>query len=241
MCGDHDEIPLRGGRVTQRIVRIGDTVRRPQTVNSTFVRGLLHHLAASGFGAAPTHLGLDEQGRDVLTYIDGDVPADLSLHGDQTLCRAAILIRRFHDLSAALVTTPAAGIEVVCHNDLSPCNFVFRDGVPAALIDFDAAAPGSRVHDLGYAAWLWLDVGSPEIAGAEQQRRLTLFLSAYGIGDSAAVVAAMLTRQAMLVEEGCRLGGAAMAKWAADCSQWTQDNLLKLNSPRGGSSDQIRE
>jgi hypothetical protein len=76
----------------------------------------------------------------------------------------------------------------------------------------DPAAPGSRTHDLGYAAWLWLDLGSPEIAAAEQQRRLTLFLSAYGIGDSAAVVAAKHTRQAMLVEEGGRLGDAAMGK-----------------------------
>ena len=46
----------------------------------------------------------------------------------------ARLIRRFHDLSAQLVATPAAaavGVEVICHNDLSPCNFVFRADVPA--------------------------------------------------------------------------------------------------------------
>ena len=230
MGGDRDEIPLRGGRVTQGVVRIGDTVRRPQTVNSTFVRELLHHLAASGFDAAPAHLGLDEQGRDILTFIDGDVPADLALHGDETLCRAAALIRRFHDVSAALVVAPTPGIEVVCHNDLSPCNFVFRDGVPAALIDFDAAASGSRVHDLCYAAWLWLDVGSPEIAVAEQRRRLTLFLSAYGMGDGGGVVAAMRTRQAMLVEDGRRLGDGAMAKWAADCLEWTQRNADLLGT-----------
>lgn len=227
MCGDQDGIPLRGGRVTPGIVRIGDTVRRPPTTNSEFVRLLLQHLAARGFGAAPACLGTDEQGRDVLAFIDGEVPTDLGLHDDETLCRAASLIRRFHDLSAELVATPAAaavGIEVVCHNDLSPCNFVFRAGVPMALIDFDAAAPGSRAHDLGYAAWLWLDLGSPEITAADQRRRLALFLKAYGTDDCASVLAAVLTRQAILVEQGRRLGDHAMTGWAADCLEWTRRN-----------------
>ena len=92
------------------------------------------------------------------------------------------MIRRYHDLSADLLASPRrrVGIEVVCHNDLSPCNFVFRAGVPVAIIDFDAAAPGSRNWDLGYAAWLWLDLGSPEIAAVEQRRRLAVFLEATG-------------------------------------------------------------
>ncbi|WP_165504856.1 phosphotransferase [Rhizobium pisi] len=47
-----------------------------------------------------------------------------------------------------------AGFEVVYHNDLSPCNFVFRQQIPVAIIDFDAASFGRRVYDLGYAAWL---------------------------------------------------------------------------------------
>lgn len=231
MSGDQDEIPLRGGRISQGIVRIGDTVRRPPAANSEFVRRLLQHLAAKGFGGAPAFLGTDEQGRDVLTFIDGEVPTDLGFHDDQTLCRAASLIRRFHDLSAELVATPATaamGIEVICHNDLSPCNFVFNAGVPIALIDFDAAAQGSRAHDLGYAAWLWLDLGSAEIAAADQPRRLALFLKAYGTDDRALVVAAILTRQAMLVEQGRRVGDDAMTRWAADCLEWTRRNAKLL-------------
>jgi Phosphotransferase enzyme family len=155
MNGDQNEIPLRGGRVTHGIVRVGDTVRRPPTASSEFVRRLLQHLAVKGFAGAPASLGTDEQGRDVLAFIEGEVPTDLGFHDDETLCKAAVLIRRFHDLSAELVATPAAaamGVQVICHNDLSPCNFVFSVGVPIALIDFDAAAPGSRAHDLGYAA-----------------------------------------------------------------------------------------
>jgi aminoglycoside phosphotransferase (APT) family kinase protein len=222
-----DEIPLRGGRVTHGVVRIGDTARRPPTGNSAFVRRLLQHLTAKGFEGAPAALGTDEQGREVFTFIEGEVPADLGFHDDEVLCKAASLIRDFHDLSAELVAAPAAiaaGIEVICHNDLSPCNFVFRDGVPMALIDFDAAAPGSRANDLGYAAWLWLDLGSPEIAAPEQRRRLALFLKAYGTDDVPLVLAAVLTRQAILVEQGRRLGDDAMRQWAADCLEWTRRN-----------------
>jgi serine/threonine protein kinase len=227
MGGGQDEVPLVGGRVTHGIVRVGDTVRRPPTVNSEFVRRLLQHLAARGFDGAPAPLGTDEQGRDVFAFIDGDVPADLGFHDDETLCMAASLIRRFHDASAELVAAPAAavvGIEVICHNDLSPCNFVFRAGMPIALIDFDAAAPGSRAHDLGYAAWLWLDLGSAEIAATEQQRRLALFLKAYEFDGLPLVVAAVLARQRILVERGRHLGDHAMTSWAADCLEWTRRN-----------------
>jgi Ser/Thr protein kinase RdoA (MazF antagonist) len=164
-------------------------------------------------------------------FIDGEVPADLTFHDDDTLCRAASLIRRFHDLSAELVATPAAaavGIETVCHNDLSPCNFVFRAGAPVAIIDFDASAPGSRAHDLGYAAWLWLDLGSPEVSAPEQQRRLARFLGAYGNPDPGAILTAMLERQRILAAQGQRLGDVAMAQWAADCMGWTRRNLEVL-------------
>lgn len=225
MRGDENEIPLLGGRVTHDVVRVGNTVRRPPTPNSEFVRRLLQHLTAAGFDGAPASLGTDEQGRDVFGFIDGDVPADLGFYEDEILVRAASLIRRFHDATAELVATPAAtavDIEVVCHNDLSPCNFVFSAGVPIALIDFDAAAPGARAHDLGYAAWLWLDLGSSEIAAGDQRRRLALFLSAYGTDDHPRVVAAALKRQALLAAQGRRLGDDAMERWAADSLEWTQ-------------------
>ena len=191
------EFPLTGGRVTQGVVRVGNTVRRPPTPNSEFVHHLLRHLTGRSFGGTPTSLGTDEHGRDVFSFMEGDVPTDLAFHSDQTLSRAACMIRVFHDLAADLVATSAAtvvGIETVCHNDLSPCNFVFKDDVPVAIIDFDAAAPGSRDNDLGYAVWLWLDLGSSDIAAREQARRLALFLDAYGDRNPGSVVEAALAR-----------------------------------------------
>jgi hypothetical protein len=222
-----EELPLTGGRVTPGLVRLGNTVRRPPAANSDLVRRFLEYLASNGFEGAPAFLEVDEQGRDMLSFIDGVVPADLGFHADATLHGAASLIRRFHDLGAALLASAGgdADVLVVCHNDLSPCNFVFRAGTPVAIIDFDAAAPGTRADDLGYAAWLWLDIGSPDISAGEQRRRLMVFLDAYGTDEVHSVLAAMLERQRRLADEGRRLGRAAMAGWAEACLDWTGRHL----------------
>jgi aminoglycoside phosphotransferase (APT) family kinase protein len=219
------EVSLVGGRVTAGVVRVENTVRRPPTANSDFVRRLLDHVTFGDFEGAPSALGIDERGRDILSFIEGEVPTELTHHDDETLRVAARLIRRFHDLSAELVATPAAQaveIEVICHNDLSPCNFVFRAGAPVAMIDFDAAAPGSRLHDLGYAAWLWLDLGAPAITAFEQKRRLAVVAETYGMYSPDSILAAALKRQAILVAEGQRIGNPAMTEWATECMEWTR-------------------
>lgn len=224
-----DEVPLTGGRTTTGIVRIGDEVHRPRTGNSAFVRSLLAHLATHGFDAAPRPLGTDDHGREVLTFIEGDVPADLAFHDDATLGEAAALIRQYHDATLAFVVGACArGVEVVCHNDLSPCNFVFRQGRPAAIIDFDAAAPGYRLDDLGYAAWLWLDIGNADTHPEEQARRLRVFAGAYGDVEAEPLLEAVIKRQAMAVRSAGSAGNEAMAGWARDCLAWTVANFAVL-------------
>jgi Ser/Thr protein kinase RdoA (MazF antagonist) len=226
---DEGEIHLHGGRTTPEVVRVGDTVRRPPTPNSDFVARLLVHLAATGFDAAPRHLGSDAQGRDVFSYLDGDVPAELGHHDDRTLAQSARLIRRYHDATAPLLDSPAAraaGMEVVCHNDLSPCNFVFGSDGPKALIDFDVAAPGTRLFDLAYAAWLWLDLGSECADASEQRRRLSLFVAAYGASVGPAEIAQAITvRQRIIIAQGERIGDRAMSTWAQTSLAWAEANL----------------
>jgi Ser/Thr protein kinase RdoA (MazF antagonist) len=201
-------------------------VRRPPRLNAEFVHALLDHLAAVGFDGAPRFLGSDERGRDILSYVEGDVPADLGWHDDVVLFAAGRLIRRFHDATVALVPHGFARLEVVCHNDLSPCNFVFQAGIPVALIDFDTAAPGTRRMDLGYAAWCWLDLGNPDVAPAEQRRRLELLMAAYGAAFTAeAMKEAILTRQHLLAAEAVCTGRAMMAQWARTSQVWTMENL----------------
>jgi hypothetical protein len=108
----------------------------------------------------------------------------------------------------------------------TPCNAVFRAGVPVALIDFDAACPGTRAFDLGYAAWLWLDWGNTEWSAADQLRRLRLFLSSYGPGPTESeVIESAIGRQSIVMAAGVRTGNADMTKWASDCQQWTLSHM----------------
>ena len=65
---------LTGGVQAVGLVRVGSTVRRPRHSRSEFVDTLLGHLGAVVFSGAARPLGYDEQGRQVLTYIQGLVP-----------------------------------------------------------------------------------------------------------------------------------------------------------------------
>jgi hypothetical protein len=70
-------IPLTGGRLTQGVVRIGNTARRPASAKSAVTADLLQLLEQRGFSGAPRYLGQDAEGRDILTYLDGWVPPKL--------------------------------------------------------------------------------------------------------------------------------------------------------------------
>jgi hypothetical protein len=227
--GEVTEIRLIGGRSTHGVVRVDETVRRPVGARGDFAHALLAFLEDAGFDGAPRLLGVDEQGREILSFIEGVVPADLqSDHPDETLIAAAKLIRRFHDVTAG---APLAGREeVVCHNDLSPCNFVFREGRPVGLIDFEAAAPGPRRRDLAYALFLWLNLGTDGPAVAEQLRRAGIFLDAYGLDDRAGLVDAILEIQREGVERvRDRVKPDAPGWWAAQ-REWVAEHRDELEA-----------
>ena len=120
--------PLAGGYVSA-VVRVADTVRRNPGPNADFVRRLLGLFEQAGFDGAPRYLGTDAQGREILSFVDGHVPWHAALQPnartDASLESAARLLRRCHDLTAG--TALARESEVVCHNDLSPRNTVYRD------------------------------------------------------------------------------------------------------------------
>jgi aminoglycoside phosphotransferase (APT) family kinase protein len=148
-----DEVPLGGGWSTGGVVRVGDTVRRPPEHSSQLMRDVLVHLEDVGFDAAPRWLGRDEQGRDILTFLEGETFSDTRrlTWSDGQLVAAGALLRRYHDAVAGIVL--AGGSEVVCHGDFGPWNLIWVGGVPRSVIDFDNAHPGPRMEDVGYALW----------------------------------------------------------------------------------------
>lgn len=180
---DEVEIPLSGGRITEGVVRVGDTVRRPVGPHSPFVHRLLRHFEAVGCDAAPRLRGTDGRGREILSFQDGETRTEFRPREwtSAQITAAARLLRRLHDASAGAVI--AGDQETVCHNDFSPLNVTFVDGLPTAAFDFDQAAPGPRTRDLAYAAWLWLfgaDVAAPL---DRQVGLLRTFLDVYGLED----------------------------------------------------------
>jgi aminoglycoside phosphotransferase (APT) family kinase protein len=102
----------------------------------------------------------------------------------------ARLVRQFHDLTAG--TDLAAGGEVVCHNDLSPKNTVYRESLPVAFVDWDIAAPGERIHDVAHVCWQYLGLGPAVPDAAEAARLVRVIADAYGLADRTALVDTIL-------------------------------------------------
>jgi hypothetical protein len=157
------------------VVRIGDTVRRRLYPWSDTVHALLRHLEHVGFPWSPRFLGIDDDGREVLTYFEGTTGSDGYVEGvargsdvwamvasDVGIERFARLLRSYHDAIADFVPQPGAewstGHDVlqpdhiVLHNDFAPWNVVWDEhGEPVGIIDWDFAAPGPAIDDIAYA------------------------------------------------------------------------------------------
>lgn len=229
------EIPLSGGRVTAGVVRLGDTVRRPILKDRSHVHALLRHLEGQGFDGAPRLIGMDEQNREILTFLPGDVPDDLGHFCDAQITAAGSLLRRFHDTTVDLALAQDRNAEVICHNDWGPPNAVFRDGLPYGIIDFDTIAPGLRLWDLGYSAFTWLDLGDSAYSGDEQIRRLSVFAAGYGLPSCpvAQIAAHAVARQTALAISGRAQGKIEMAEWASASATWTVLNVTRRLLPTG--------
>lgn len=209
----------------RRVVRLGDTVRRPVQPWSPAVHALLRHLEETGFPYSPRLLGTDDQGREILTYLDGESGPDgwAKVVDDHGVAAFARLLRRYHDAVAGF--RPPDGLrwctgergprgdEVICHGDFGPWNIVWQGERPVGILDWDYARPASRLHDVAYAleyvapfrddaeALRWLRHREPP----DRRRRLELFATAYGLTSTAGLVDAVIDVQRKLVEQVRRL------------------------------------
>jgi tRNA A-37 threonylcarbamoyl transferase component Bud32 len=219
---------LPGGRQTKGIVRVGETVRRPPRQRSGYVRSVLRHLEAVGFDGAPRLLGVDEQGREVLSYLPGETlersPVLLSA---ARLRSAARLIRRFHDVTAG--TPLARGEEVVCHGDLGPHNMVFDGERAVGLIDWDeGVAPGRRLVDFAHAVWCCADVAEGAVPVAEQARKVRLMCDAYGWPDAGTVVEEIASSFRRARDRHAAGGRERAAAIFEQMERWIEHNAAEL-------------
>jgi Ser/Thr protein kinase RdoA (MazF antagonist) len=215
-----EEEALTGGFVTP-VVKVGNTVRRRSGPWTSTVQRLLAHVRARGLGWVPEPLGFDEAGREILSFIPGEVPHDTAewIRSEQVLTDVARALRQWHDATvgfsvpdATWSLTPPGPREVICHNDFAPYNCVFRDGRFVGAIDFDQCAPGPRLWDIAYTAYRFVPL-TPGLDGdAPSAARLELFLSSYAAAGAMAPYA-----RAQVV-------GAAIERLHALAS-WTEDHV----------------
>lgn len=198
------EEKLSGGNVSQ-VYRVEDTVRREIKPESERIHKLLKHLEEEGFSNAPRFMGIDEKGREVLSYLNGEAgnyPLKSYMWLDEVLIDIAKMLRGYHDAVsdfpfeeewAPLDDTPGP-YELICHNDFAIYNIIFHNKQVAGIIDFDVAAPGPRVWDVAYALYTCVPLGvghldeNGEAVYYEASRdaqirkeRIDLFFKTYGM------------------------------------------------------------
>ncbi len=137
------------------------------------------------------------QGREVLTYIDGEFmqPRPWSLEGAAAVGK---LVRDLHRATASYVPPrdavwrPWFGRDlggpacVIGHCDLGPWNIVARAGLPVALIDWEVAGPVDPLVELAQACWLNAKLHDDVVAErehlpplVERARQLRAMVDAY--------------------------------------------------------------
>jgi hypothetical protein len=202
------EVVLPGGNTTGAVL-IGDVVHKPASPWTPSVHAVLRHLEQNGFDGAPRALGFDAQGREMLTYVPGETIGERHpwpdwVYAENTLVQVGEWLRRVHDLTEDLAvdgpwftgTTMLPG-HVVGHQDAAPYNAVMDGDRLVGFVDWDIASPSPREVDIAFSMILWAPLP------AEDNRRVHLFLDAYGYeGDRRVfheVVVQRATRQAGVI------------------------------------------
>lgn len=206
------------GRVTKGIEVIDGRLHRPMPKNGELQQKALRLLEEKGADFAPKCFGTDGAGRLVVEYLPGTVPDNIGCFSDAQCVKGMEMIRAMHDRTKELS---------LCHGDLSPCNFVFVEGMPRYIIDWDACHIGDPLDDVAYALWLWLDAGDEDIDPAEFRRREKMLLDAYGTDEKG--------MKERMVKEAVRVAQSvfptaeqtlATKNWAEKCAAWIAKHAL---------------
>ena len=193
------------GSATQAaVVRIGDTVRRPAGPWTPAVHALLRHLEDVGFEGAPRALGVDEQGREILSYLPS---TSVWAYAEPVIAASSCVLLRLHD-DLDNFAAPVGAVwrhEIddavdlrIGHNDIGPQNTVFASGLPYGFIDWELAGPRPPLYDFAYAAINFTPLRPDQFCRMvgfdeppDRGRRLRLFCDAYGLEDRSTLLDAM--------------------------------------------------
>ena len=197
------EIPLEGGNTTAGVVRVGDTVRRPVRASSERSQAVLRHLEDVGFPHAPRFLGIDEQGREILTFVPGRTiwPHEMELLAEGGVLEPiGALVRAYHEAMTSFGTAGDDG-RIVLHGDLAPWNVVVGDDGTWTLIDWDEVAEGDVAWELAYVLHTFVPLW-PSTPFAHDDAEIVRRIDR--LGASSGAEAALVERALRLVPERCR-------------------------------------
>lgn len=206
---------LTGGNITS-VTRVDDTIRRPAGFWTPQVHALLDHLARKHIPFTPRPLGIDDQGREILSYLPGHIgtyPDGWPFPDGSVMTRIGEILRQIHDATADFpasdegwqfqVGAPRSG-SVICHNDFAPYNVLFERGAPVGVIDWDFAAPAPPEWDVAHALWRFIPLYPPqdwwmgtiaEFPLSLRAKRFRLLCQGYGITPTATLLDVVEERQ----------------------------------------------
>ena len=241
-----DEIELQAGPY-RPVHRVGDTVRRRAEWWTPAVHDLLRYLEEVGFDAAPRPLGFDDQGREVLSFIEGESGRNTwpLVVPDEGLAAFAQLLRRYHDAVAgyrppadadwAYGVQSMAPTDILCHGDFGPWNLVWRDGQPVGILDWDLAYPGPPLDDVAYALVYSVPFRTDEHAiewqaftePPRRRHRIEVFAAAYGISPDGLADAAVARQYKTTGHSRILKERGLVAPWTTTWSIEQNDELAR--------------
>lgn len=191
------EEKFKHGQSNSEVVKVGDTVRRSIGAHSTNVHKLLNFLEENDFDYSPRFLGIDDQNREIISFIEGDLCSEVKIN-DQILVDSMKILKRFHDLLEG--SEFASGQETLCHTDFAPWNLLVKDGRVVGMIDFDDISPGKRIDDLAYAVWTFLDLGG-DLGLEAQLKRISLMIDTYQDEAISGLAEAIISQQEKILQK----------------------------------------
>ena len=223
----------------REILHIDQTVHRPTHWWTPAVHELLRYLESVGFQYSPRVLGFDDEGREVLSFIEGESGADgwAKITTDEGLVKFAQLLRAYHEAVRSFKPSPLSEWaysteslkpgEIMCHGDFGPWNIVWRGDEPVGILDWDMALPAQPRFDVLYALEYSAPFRDDETALSwhhfssvpDRKHRIEVFAEAYGLerlGDVVQDVAFLQRQVGTFVAYLAELGLQPQADWGAE-------------------------
>lgn len=158
---------------------------------SAATHALLTHLESVGFRGAPRSFGWDADGRHLVEWVEG-IRADHPRAPDAALDpqRIGAFMREMHDALSSFEPPagvqwfeglPGPGADLIIHQDISPANILVTTDGRLVAIDWDAAAPGTRLWDIAHAAHAFAPLSKGGLDPQAAADRLARFADGYGL------------------------------------------------------------